>query len=272
MAEKTREQRAEGRERRRSLMSKPFEKLDEAAGRQDGESTELAAAKRAAATAAATALAGALAGAAKAWVDRRSAESDEQAEASDDVDRQPKGEQQTADEPEPDEADEPQDEQPAAEGQPAEPDEQTEPQGEPKAEEPAAEEPAPDDDEPQHEQPAAAAEPDERDSQTAEAERDQRSSDHDGNGSRGASPSDAAQIVRQARRHLQELLGAEAESVSGLERANGNWSVTLEVVEMRRVPESTDVLSSYSVVLDDDGGVVSLNRGRRYRRSQVEER
>ena len=55
-----------------------------------------------------------------------------------------------------------------------------------------------------------------------------------------------------------------------MQRVNGTWTVTLEVVEVRRVPESTDVLSSYDVVLDDDGGVVSLTRSGRYRRSQVE--
>jgi gas vesicle protein GvpO len=77
--------------------------------------------------------------------------------------------------------------------------------------------------------------------------------------------------VRQARRELANLIGGEPESVSGLERANGNWTVTLEVVELRRVPESTDVLSSYEVVVDDERKLVSARRLRRYRRSQVEE-
>jgi hypothetical protein len=47
--------------------------------------------------------------------------------------------------------------------------------------------------------------------------------------------------------------------------------VTLEVIEMKRIPESTDVLSSYEVTIDDDGNVVSAAQRRRYRRSQVEE-
>lgn len=87
----------------------------------------------------------------------------------------------------------------------------------------------------------------------------------------GAGAGEAAQIVREARRELEGLLGSKAESVSGFEHADGKWSVKLEVVDVRRVPESTDVLSSYEVVLDDDRNLVSATRLRRYRRSQVEE-
>jgi Gas vesicle synthesis protein GvpO len=93
----------------------------------------------------------------------------------------------------------------------------------------------------------------------------------DGRDERGASQSDAARLVSEAKAHLKELLGEDAESVSGLERSNGRWTVSLEVVEVRRIPDSQDVLSSYDVALDEDGGVISLNRKRRYRRSQVEE-
>ncbi len=75
----------------------------------------------------------------------------------------------------------------------------------------------------------------------------------------------------QAKQQLEDVLGSEAESVSGLERVDGRWTVTLEVVEVRRIPESTDVLASYEVVLDDDGAIISMQRRHRYRRSQVEE-
>jgi len=81
----------------------------------------------------------------------------------------------------------------------------------------------------------------------------------------------AAEIAAQARRQLETLLSTQVERVSGLERANGGWSVTLEVVELARIPESTDVLATYELVLDDDRKLVSVNRGRRYRRSQVDE-
>ena len=78
-------------------------------------------------------------------------------------------------------------------------------------------------------------------------------------------------IVSTARDQLEQLLEREVESVSGFERSDGRWCVTLEVVEVRRIPESTDVLGSYEVVLDEDRNLVSFGQTRRYRRSQVEE-
>src|SRR5919198_3795831 len=88
---------------------------------------------------------------------------------------------------------------------------------------------------------------------------------------RGAESGELAEIIERARQHVTDVTGSAVESVSGIERSNGNWTVSVEVVQMRRVPESTDVLASYAVVLDDDGGLVSLQQIRRYRRSQADE-
>jgi Gas vesicle synthesis protein GvpO len=88
---------------------------------------------------------------------------------------------------------------------------------------------------------------------------------------RGLSEGDAETVVSTARRHLEALLGTDVERASGLERADGGWSVYLEVVEVARIPESTDVLATYEVVLGDDGDLAGVSRVRRYRRSQVEE-
>jgi Gas vesicle synthesis protein GvpO len=88
---------------------------------------------------------------------------------------------------------------------------------------------------------------------------------------RGASEDDVDTVVATARRRLEALLGTDVERVSGLERANGQWQVMLEVVEVARIPESTDVLATYEVDLDEDGDLIGVGRVRRYRRSQVEE-
>ena len=103
---------------------------------------------------------------------------------------------------------------------------------------------------------------------TSEAEEEQHADDSE---TSGAPSVEVAQIIDRARQEVEQILGCEAEGVSGIERSNGRWSVTVEVVELRRVPESTDVLASYAVVLDGDGDLDSLERTRRYRRSQVED-
>ncbi len=87
---------------------------------------------------------------------------------------------------------------------------------------------------------------------------------------RGAKPDEFTEMANQARELLRSLRGVEAESVSGLTRTPNGWTVTLEVLELRRTPESTDVLASYEVELDGDGKLLGFERGRRYHRSQAE--
>jgi hypothetical protein len=86
----------------------------------------------------------------------------------------------------------------------------------------------------------------------------------------GAAPDELTEVAAKARDLLRSLRGVDAESVSGVTRTRNGWKVALEVVELRRIPESTDVLASYEVELDGDGGFLRFERGRRYHRSQAE--
>jgi hypothetical protein len=87
---------------------------------------------------------------------------------------------------------------------------------------------------------------------------------------RGADREKFEEIAIQARQLLRSVRGMDAESVSGVTRTPNGWKVMLEVVELRRIPESTDVLASYEVELDGDGDFLGFERGRRYHRSQAE--
>jgi hypothetical protein len=76
----------------------------------------------------------------------------------------------------------------------------------------------------------------------------------------------AAQAGRQGLEQIAELTGKEPEGVTGVERADDGWVVTVEVIEDRRVPSSTDVLAMYETSLDADGELESYRRIRRYSR------
>lgn len=80
-----------------------------------------------------------------------------------------------------------------------------------------------------------------------------------------------AQLARGAVEQLIEISGAEADSVSGLERAEDGWLVRVEVVEVRRIPDATSVLATYQVVVDNDGVLQSYRRVNRYYRNQAGE-
>jgi hypothetical protein len=117
------------------------------------------------------------------------------------------------------------------------------------------------------------AEPPEEPKQEEESQRDGRSrsrSEPQQAPKHGAPADELAEIASKARELLRSLRGVEAESVTGVTRTRNGWRVTLEVVELRRIPESTDVLASYEVQLDGDGGFLSFEQGRRYHRSQAE--
>ena len=82
----------------------------------------------------------------------------------------------------------------------------------------------------------------------------------------------ALQVIRSAKEQVAELTGKHVEGVLGVKRADdGGWEALVEVVELRRVPDSTDVLASYALLLDDGGEVQEYRRTRRYYRNQVEE-
>ena len=273
MAEGTRQEaqqrRSDGRERRRSMLTEPFDRLSDAAsgGGDSARSEVRETVKRAALTAAVAAAVGAAAGAAKTLLDRRNEggdekqrdeESEPRAERVDDENEdEPQGRAETADD------DEDEDDRQRGRAEPGEQDEDDEDEQQEGRAEPAEQD---EDDEDENDQQQGRAEP-------AEAMGDQ----HDDGEDERASLDDAAdadsepgKIVPKARRALEQLLGREAENVSGFERDDGHWKVSLEVVELRRIPDSSDVLGSYELVLDDEGNVTRMTRTRRYQRSEVE--
>jgi hypothetical protein len=82
----------------------------------------------------------------------------------------------------------------------------------------------------------------------------------------------AAQVARHAREQMGELTSQPVEGVRGVRRDDdGGWEVIVEVLELERIPNSTDVLGSYVLSLDESGEVREYRRARRYYRNQVEE-
>jgi hypothetical protein len=80
---------------------------------------------------------------------------------------------------------------------------------------------------------------------------------------------DPAELARTAVSTLAQLTGREPETVLGLRKQEDGWQILVEMVEMRRVPNSTDLLGCYAVTLDKDGEVVGYERRRRYQRGQT---
>jgi hypothetical protein len=81
----------------------------------------------------------------------------------------------------------------------------------------------------------------------------------------------AGELVQQARQQVSALTGLQAETVTGLDRADGDrWVVTVEALELARVPSTMDVLGTFEVTISADGELLGFRRLGHRRRSSTE--
>jgi hypothetical protein len=79
------------------------------------------------------------------------------------------------------------------------------------------------------------------------------------------------EIVGSAVDQLQRMIARPVEAVTGVEKNGSEWTVTVEVVELERVPNTTDVLGKYEVTVDRRGELTGTQRTRRYHRAEAGE-
>jgi hypothetical protein len=76
----------------------------------------------------------------------------------------------------------------------------------------------------------------------------------------------AAEAGREGLAQIAELTGKEPETVTGVQPTEDGWMVSVEVIEDRRIPSSTDILAVFEIEMTLDGELVSYRRDRRYLR------
>lgn len=84
-------------------------------------------------------------------------------------------------------------------------------------------------------------------------------------------PARLADVMAVARREFETITGRQVEAVSSVHRRDDGWTLCLEVVELRRVPDSTSILGTYETMVDGDGSVIEYERTARYHRNQASE-
>ena len=72
-----------------------------------------------------------------------------------------------------------------------------------------------------------------------------------------------------AAEQLVGLTGKDFEGIVGLSKAEDGWSVAVEVLEMRRIPSTTDVIAVYEVDVDQDGDLTGYRRLNRFLRGEA---
>jgi hypothetical protein len=74
-----------------------------------------------------------------------------------------------------------------------------------------------------------------------------------------------------AAEQLVDLTGKAFEGIVGLSKSDDGWSVSVEVLEMRRIPSTTDVIAVYQVDVDQDGDLTGYRRLHRFLRGEAGE-
>jgi Gas vesicle synthesis protein GvpO len=78
------------------------------------------------------------------------------------------------------------------------------------------------------------------------------------------------ELLEKAREQVKELAGVHAETVSGLvPDGDHGWVVTVEAVELPRVPNTMDLMGTYEVTLSEEGELRGFRRVGRYTRAAV---
>lgn len=80
-------------------------------------------------------------------------------------------------------------------------------------------------------------------------------------------PSERAPSLRSILKGAQqavELTGKDLEGIVGVSRDGDRWTVRIELVELRRIPSTTDVLAVYEVELDQSANLIGYRRLERY--------
>ena len=74
----------------------------------------------------------------------------------------------------------------------------------------------------------------------------------------------AGDVARHAAAELADLIHKEPGAVTQLTRSDDGWCVHIEVVELRRIPDTTDMMALYEVNTDEHGSLEGYRRLRRY--------
>jgi hypothetical protein len=81
----------------------------------------------------------------------------------------------------------------------------------------------------------------------------------------------ATQLAQVAKAQVFSMTGLSNGQVTGFDRTGDRWVVTVEVVELERVPSTMDVMGIFDVTLSDDGELMGLRRKGRHRRAETEQ-
>jgi Gas vesicle synthesis protein GvpO len=109
-----------------------------------------------------------------------------------------------------------------------------------------------------------------KDEKVESAKRDGGAAGSSADRSGGEAALSAKELTEAAKAAAEDLTGYTPEAVTGLQWDGESWLVTVDVLELSRIPNTTDLLATYVVQLDDTGALLGYKRTRRFLRGQAD--
>ena len=82
----------------------------------------------------------------------------------------------------------------------------------------------------------------------------------------------ANEVVEKAQQEFVRLGKKPADGVTGLSKTEEGWSVLLEALERKAIPDTMDVLGLYELHLDNEGNLLGLDRKKLRKRGETNEK
>ena len=79
------------------------------------------------------------------------------------------------------------------------------------------------------------------------------------------------EIVAKAHEHITEMGKISSDGVTSITRKNDGWTLSIEVLERKAIPDTMDILGLYEVTMNNDGELLSLERKKLRKRGDTEE-
>jgi hypothetical protein len=81
----------------------------------------------------------------------------------------------------------------------------------------------------------------------------------------------ANEVIKRAQEEFVSLGKTPANGITGLSKTEEGWTILLEALERKAIPDTMDVLGLYELRLDNEGNLLGLDRKKLRKRGETKE-
>ena len=81
----------------------------------------------------------------------------------------------------------------------------------------------------------------------------------------------AQEVITKARGHMVTMGKKSNDGVTSMSKKDDGWTVCMEVLERKGIPDTMDILGLYECVLNNEGDLLSLERKKLRKRGDTAE-